>query len=484
VEDIMRLRSIGVGAVLVGSLFAASRAHAADTGAQAGGPCDPGTLLCSTGTGSFTYQSKDRIFTDIDTGSQGSGRISVRARFSIDPVGNEPSIVMDMTKGALVHATWPEKGYLTLKPVTAPQAEGSIKVRYTLTPSLEANIYGFNISYSAAQLAARVGGSFNYDVSGQQKIVPWGFTPAALQMPGPALDQSRIFQIGLAELGVPTDVVEGVLSLHATTKPTFTYKTKEIRLDSGSVTNADGTVKIPATDADFMDVTAFVSGDLTMNGTMDVKPYVNLDTVAGYPTFGLVKFSFSVASKAYTNATGPKAIGWQAAQVHIPLPNIKVPNKPVDMGEADPGGETEQTIVIDSTGELGGLLSFTSSDPAFVVPQGQVKVGSKEQYELKVKFRPGASGGASAEITVKSNDPDSPEQTFRVAANGAPLDPSNPDGEKAGKGKGGAGPTGGLPEPDSGSCACTTVGGSAPSSYGAVGLVALGLAAVLRRRRR
>jgi MYXO-CTERM domain-containing protein len=472
---VMRLRSLGIGAVIVGSLFAASRAHAAD--AQA--PVDD--LHKSIGTGSFHYESKDRIFTDIDTGDMGSGKISFRMRFAIDPVGQNPSLVLDMSKGALVEATWPEKGFLTLKPITAPQSEGSIKVRYTLTPSLEANIYGFTLSYSAAQLAERIGGSFNYDVTGQQKLVPWGFTPAQLVMPAPALDQSRIFQIGMEELGVPTDVAEGVVSFHATTKPTFTYKTKEVRLDSGTVSTADGSTKIPVEDADFMDVTAFVAGELAMTGSLDVKPYVTVDTVAGLPTFGLVKFGFSVASKQYGSSTGPKQIGWNAAQIHIPLPNVKVPTKAVDLGTAQEGEEISKTVTIDSTGELGAVLSFSSSDPAFVVPQGEVKVGSKDKYELKIAYKGGA-GAAQADITVKSNDPDSPEQVFHVGANGAIKDAENnagPDGE--GKGRG---PTDGLNEPESSGCTCTTAGSPATSRYGALGVLGLALAAITRRRRK
>jgi MYXO-CTERM domain-containing protein len=471
---VMRLRTLGIGAVIVGSLLGASRARAADTQGPAG------EMYRSVGTGSFHYESKDRIFTDIDTGNMGSGRITFRMRFSIDPVGQNPSLVLDMAKGALVEATWPEKGFLTLKPVTAPQNEGSIKARYTLTPSLEANIYGFGLSYSAAQLAQRVGGSFNYDVRGEQKLVPWGFTPTALVMPAPMLDQSRIFQIPMDDLGVPNGVVEGTVSFHATTRPTFTYRTKEVRLDSGNVSTADGTTKIPVNDADAMDVTAFVSGEVAMAGSLDVKPYVNLDTVGGLPTFGLVKFGFSVASKQFGTSTGAKAIGWNSAQIHIPLPNVKVPTKALDVGTAKEGQEISKTVTIDSTGEMGAVLSFTSSNPAFVVPQGEVQVGSKSKYDLKITYK-GAAGAAQADIVVKSNDPDSPEQTFKVGANGAIKEKANGEAEEEETAEGEEGE---VPNGDTGACGCKVAGASSSTGYGALGFVGLALAAVARRRRR
>lgn len=474
----MRLRTLGIGAIILGSSFAASRAQAADTGSSPN--CDPNSGTCTVAgpKGGLHYESKERLYTDIDTGSQGSGRISVRARFAIDPVGNEPSIVLDMPKGGQVVASWAEPGFITLKPITEATSEGTMKIHYTLTPSLEANIYGIGISYSAAELAQRVGGSFNYNVQATGKINPWSFTPSTLAMPGPALDQSRIFSIPLEDLGIPTDVVEGTLALHATTKPTFTYKTKEIRLDAGSVTAPDGSVKIPVVDGDFMDVTAFVAGDLSFAGSMDVKPYVTADTVAGIPTFGLVKFGFSVASKQYNGAT-PKGVGWNSTEFHIPLPNVKVPDKPIDMGIVKAGQTSEKTVVVNSTGELGAKLTITSSDPQFEVPSGTVSVNSKSSYDLKVIFRPSGDGvAASADITVKSNDPDQPEQKFHVAANGAPLNPNDPNSDKSG------GEGGGDNQAAESGCACTSAGTTSSSGAGAFALAGLGLAALIKRRRR
>src|SRR5262245_27116870 len=109
----MRLRTLGIGAIILGSAFAANKAQAHDTGSSPN--CDAATLQCVVANpkSGFHYESKERLYTDIDTGSQGSGSISIRARFAIDPVGNEPSVVLDMPKGAQVVASWgTEPGFL------------------------------------------------------------------------------------------------------------------------------------------------------------------------------------------------------------------------------------------------------------------------------------------------------------------------------------------------------------------------------------
>ena len=90
---------------------------------------------------------------------------------------------------------------------------------------------------------------------------------------------------------------------------------------------------------------------------------------------------------------------------------------------------------------------------------------------------------ASATITVRSNDPDSPEQTFRVVANGAPVDPSGDsttDGPRTGGVKN-------LEPPPSDNAGCSTAAAGAGfgsrSTPGLAGLL-LGLGLVLGARRR
>lgn len=453
-------------ASLIGALVASF-------GPRAEAACEQGSATCSVGSGAVSARVKKRLGTEIDSGWMEKGSVKIRTRFTIDPVGGEPIVALDMPKGAGVEASWPEKGFIDLRPVTGEAAEGAMNVHYTLTPSLDASIYGVSVSYNANELVNMVpGAAFDYDSQAKSAFSPWGFAGAQVAMPAPALEDSTIFSISFATLGVGTGIVTGALAIQAAAKPTFKYVTKQVQLDGAAVTAADGSTRLPAVDGDAMDVAAYVTGELSFTGTLDVKPVVKIDSVAGVPTFGYPKLSFSAVSKDLGGET-PTPVAFDRTTIHVPLPNVKVPAQPLDMGMADPGKEVARTVSIDSTGEMESVLSFESSDPQFVVPSGQVRVGSKSKYDLKVAFKPNG-GPASATITVRSNDPDSPEQTFRVAANGAVLDPSDPESKSGGAS---------APEEasESGGCSAAPSGSRAPSGFAALGL---GLGFLLVRRRR
>lgn len=467
-------------AALVGVLatFGATRAEAAS-------PCDPAALTCATGSAKLAARIKDRLPTQIDSGVMDKGLIKIRTRFTIDPVGSDPLLAIDMPRGALVEASWNEKGFVEVRPVPEQGAQGTMSVHYTLVPSLEASIYGIGVNYDATQLVNKVpGGKFNYDAKGSTSIQPWGFAGASLPVAAPPLDQSTIFSIPFSQLGVSAGIVEGTLSIQAAASPIFKYVTKDVRLDSMSITKADGTARIAVGDADFLDVTATVAGELSLGGNLDVRPVVKVDSVDGYPTFGAVKYSFTAVSKPLGGA--PMPVSFDNTEIHIPLPNVKVPTASVNMGTVKAGQQSTQTVTIDSTGEMDGRLKIESSDPQFTVQGGDIRVPSRSKHALAILFKPSSDGAASATITVRSNDPDSPEQTFRVAANGASLDPEGEgddgdDGEAKGKRRGGVKDLD-APPSDEG-CACATVGAGSFNAYAALA-IGLGLAAVARRRRR
>jgi hypothetical protein len=469
-------------ASLVGSLatLGATRAHA-DTANAADPGCDAASLTCSVGTAPLRAEVKNQLPTQIDSGLMDKGLIKIRTRFTIDPVGSDPLLAVDMPKGALVQASWSEKGFVVVKPVADKATMGTMSVHYTLTPSLEASIYGIGVNYDASQLINKIpGAKFNYDAQASMPILPWGFQAAALKVAAPSLDQSTLFSIPFSELGVGSGVVEGTLSIQAAATPTFTYVTKNVRLDSGTVTAADGSAKLVVGDADFLDLNASVDGELSLGGSLDIRPVIKVDTVDGYPTFGLVKYSFSAVSKPIGGGA-PLPVAFASAQIHIPLPNVKVPTATVVMGRVKAGQQSEQVVSIDSTGEMDGKLTFESSDPQFIVPAGEARVGSKSKLPLKVVFKPSSDSAASATITVRSNDPDSPEQAFRVVANGAPVDPSG-DGTTDGPRTGGVK---NLEPPPGDNAGCSTAAAGSGSSQGvACLLLGVGLVLGARRRRR
>ena len=471
-------------ASLVGSLatLGAARAHADTAAAPGAAGCDAASLTCSVGTAALRAEVKNQLPTPIDSGPMGSGQMQIRTRFTIDPVGSDPLVAIDMPKGALVEASWPEKGYVAVKAVADKTTMGTMGVHYTLTPSLEASIYGIGVNYNASQLIDMLpGGKFNYDAKASAPILPWGFQAGAVNVPAPSLDQSTLFALPFSDLGVDSGIAEGTLSIQAAAKPIFTYVTKNVRLDSGTITTADGSAKLVVGDDDFLDLNASVDGELSLGGSIDIRPVVKVDTVDGYPTFGLVKYSFTAVTKSIAGGA-PMPVSFGQAQIHIPLPNLKVPSATVVMGSVKAGEQSEQVVTIDSTGELGGKLTFESSDPQFIVPAGEVRVGSKSQLAMKVVFKPSSEAAASATITVRSNDPDSPEQTFRVVANGAPVDPQGDNGSTDGPRTGGVKDLEPAPSDSSG---CSTAAAGSGGAQGVAGLlIGLGLVLGARRRRR
>jgi hypothetical protein len=196
-----------------------------------------------------------------------------------------------------------------------------------------------------------------------------------------------------------------------------------------------------------------------------------------------VKYSFTAVTKSIAGAA-PVPVSFGQAQIHIPLPNLKVPTATVVMGSVKAGEQSEQAVSIDSTGELGGKLTFESSDPQFIVPAGEVRVDAKSKLPVKVVFKPTSDAAASATITVRSNDPDSPEQTFRVVANGASADPQGDDGATDGPRAGGVKDLE-APPSDNAGCSMSAAGSASGSTAGLAGLmVGLGLVLGARRRRR
>ena len=168
-------------------------------------------------------------------------------------------------------------------------------------------------------------------------------------------------------------------------------------------------------------------------------------------------------------------VAYQSTIVHIPLPNVHAPTEGVDLGAVKAGGSATKTVSIDNSGEMAATMTFKSSDPQFEVPGGSITVAPKSKYELQLKFNPANAGSAQADITVASNDPDSPLQTFKIGANGA--DVGGPDADSK------DGLPGAAPAADSG-CGCKTAGTTTSTGgWAGIGLLALGITVAARRRR-
>ncbi len=457
-------------AIAGGMTLAAAEAHAA-TGTG---------VNTSVGNVSLKYEHTKGMNTSIQTGFLGPSFAKINVGMKIDPVANNgPLFVIDMPRGAQVLASWGNDKRIVLSAQNGNPIDGLVKVRHTLTPSVDFKFSGFGLnatfSYNANDLLNKIpGAKFNFDSQATQQFAPWGFAPVETKLNAPDVQNAVLFSMNMNVLpDMISNNVTGTFGVRATTKPTFTYKTTKIALSgvADAITAAGAEVSVDAVDGDYMDVMTAVEGEMNVKGALAIQPFVHIDTVLQEYNLN-TDFGISVLNFDYTVPN--EKVNFQTVLVHIPLPNVKVPSRNIDLGDVSSGDEKSKTVSIENTGEKEAVMTFKSSDSQFSVPGDTITVPPKSKYDLKVKFSPSSEGAASSDITVSSSDPDSPEQTFKIGANGADLGP-NAEQEEEDL------PTGAA---DSG-CGCKTAGSSSSSvpSWAGLGLAGLGAVVLFRRRR-
>jgi MYXO-CTERM domain-containing protein len=463
-------------AMAAGLTLATAQAHAEGDVNTGGSSAAPQGTNSSTGTAAIKYEHTKGLPTNIQTGFKGPSWAQVNVGIKLDPVVNGgPLFTVDMPKGALVEASWGSDKKILLKAQTGTQTDGLVTVRHSLTPSIDFKFSGFGLSatftYDATKLINKIPGArFNFDSKAQQPFAPWGFAPVETKLNAPNLDSAVLFSMGMDSLpDFVSNNVEGSFGIKATTKPTFSYKTTKIVMSGvdGEINNATGELSVAATDGDFMEVMAAVEGEMSVKGGISIHPFVHVDKIGDH------NISTDLGIDAYTqDYTVPaQKTAFQTTLVHIPMPNVHAPAKGVDVGMVKVGGQATKTVEIENTGEKEATMTFTSSDPAFQVTSETVTVAAKSKYELTVKFSPESAAPASADIKVLSSDADSPEQSFKVGANGADVGQEKSEGDLPGG-----------PQGDNG-CGCKAAGGSSAPGWAGLGLGALGAVVLFRRRR-
>lgn len=476
-RSIIRLAKSGLGIALAVPLLLVAK------DASALGSCDPTSLDCSIGTAAMKYESHKSLPTTIETPwIPSSGMLQVKAMVAVDPVdSSSPIFTVDMSRGAVMEATWQDKGFLSLKAASGSQSDGALKVHHTLTPDVQVHVklgsFDQTYTFNADSLLQKIPGShFNYASQGQAAFAPWGFAGGTAQVQGPGISDSLLFSMGFDALpAIVADNVAGTFGISATTSPSFHYKTTKISLSGAdaSVASEQGSAKVPVVDGDFQEVYAQVEGEITVSGSLDLTPSATVTRIGN--TAVNTTLDYTVFKQPYT--TPAEKVIFPSQLVHIPLPNMHMPEKAVDVGAAKAGAEATATATIQNTGELGAKLTAKSSDPQFVVQTDEIRIDAKQSADLQITFKPTGSGPASAEITITSNDPDSPVQTFKVVANGA-----DPSGTVHNSGAGGDDAATG----NAGGCGCKTAGAPVSSSLGSgsLGGLVLALGLILRRRGR
>lgn len=466
-------------AALAGISLASTQAHADTAGGTPGGPNS------STGSVALKFEYNQSLDTSIDTGFVGPSVAQVRAVIKIDPVkGGGPLYSIEMPTGAVVEASWSGDKKIVLRAANGSQTDGTVKVRHTLTPSVDLKVAAFGLSaqfaFDANKLVNQIpGAKFAYDSKATQAFLPWGFIPVDTNLNAPDLANSTLFSMPFSTFPDILDPAEweGNFGLRATTKPSFKYKTTRVMISGATtpITAIGGELVMAAEDGDFMEVMAQVDGEMNVSGTIDIQPFVSMTKAFGN-SFGTT-IAINAFSQPYTVPTSK--VAYQAALVHIPLPNVHAPTKGIDLGDVKTGGSASKRVTIENSGEMAATVTFKSSDSQFSVPSGSITVAPKAKYELLVKFSSRDPGPALADITVASNDPDSPNQTFQIGANGAEVSDRTQDPTESTA-------LPGAPLSAASGCGCKTAG-TTPNTTGGwagIGLLVLGVTVTVAVRRR
>jgi MYXO-CTERM domain-containing protein len=473
--------------------------------------CDPTTLWCSNGEMGQKVESNIELPSGIDThwmpacpGNPdlhcSEHKLQVRAKIAFTPLDTgAPVYSVDMpAKFTKIDATWPDTDFITLGLAKGKSTDAVFKVAHGMTPSftiyMDTPVFKGEIELTAQQLLPllpEVGQKFNYVAMNTTKFAPWGFDAVSMTVKGTDLQASQLLAVSFEQLGklVGTggfnDIITGSFSLNAVTNSTFTYQTTSMTIQGAEpITSQTSTTKLMGPFEDAMDFAASTKGILRYSGEIEVLPVIHITSIG---SFGIkLDFPISVGVK-HKYDSGSFNINFPNAPVHIPLPNVWVPTTKLDFGPIEVGQQSQKTVTIDNTGELGALLTQIScTHSSFKVGAISTQIEPGGEYKLTITFKPSKAGKYNATCAVHSNDPDSPIQTFDVSGGqGEEIPPDTDAGippEDAGYKPQPSNP-GAFNSPADSGCGCRTSPG--PSGFAVTALAMLGLGlALLRRNRR
>jgi MYXO-CTERM domain-containing protein len=168
---------------------------------------------------------------------------------------------------------------------------------------------------------------------------------------------------------------------------------------------------------------------------------------------------------------GELSVDLQKSAYSISLPDLLVPPLVVDFGAVPVGSTSEAMVKLTNAGGLTAKATVTSSDPAVFQTAAQIEVPADQEAQLVVHFVPPQAGPFKGTITVTSNSPNAPTQTFDVKGAATSDGAGGSAGAAGASGEGGAAGKAGGAAGAAGSAA-GGVAGAAGSAAGAAGGVA------------
>lgn len=443
----------------------------------------------------------------------GGFEVGIDAGIRLVPKDADPFFSVDLSAGAtppVVQASWGSDKIVKLTFLDSATANASFQARYGL--AVQVRLYGKALGASidktwdvTDKLTGLGNDDFNFDAKNTNTFKPWAVTtPFDMVVAGGSVDTTSLFQVSLADVGLDITCrgfngnpsyacATGDLGMYISTEGTvFRYRTVAAKLNGTSV-DASKEMPLPSQPeyGDELAVRAVLTGGVTIDGDLYAKPYIRLTSLYGYGPGGTrndngginwpLSYSASTLSihKEFTlpvDAAQTLTFDYPETTILIPIPNVKLAKSALTMS-----GKSGR-VAINNTGKKAARVSFSTTSDGFQVPGGEQEIPAGGSYDLQVVYI--NSDSATGDVLVDTNDPDSPQLSLKVGANGASVgdpDEFGDDGSSSGR----TGSPGLDQSGEDGGCGCTTTRSSGQAAgFAALFGAVLGALALIRRRAR
>jgi len=418
---------------------------------------------------------------DWDTGWVPKNLEQLQVRFTLKiPADTEVKM------GGKFRATWPS-------PITmatpGDRFNGFLKIDYGLIVKAEGKIdvsvLGQHITWQGPLPYVP---EVDFHLLGQNQFDSWAFKPDTVTASA-FTKQIRLFRINVLYLAkIPKEIAEGGVELDVRGELQATYFTEKMVIDPtvAPITTAGGETLHNFVGGPYVEVDVHPEGRIDYDGIIHLIPAFYIEVLG--KDFKIPFYDYPLNITDLLNLNLASKIVFKKVRIHVPLPDIPAFEQPaiMDFGKVPVGSGEKLAIVIPNYGEAKaravGEVEASKAN-IFKMLSSATMINPGQSGEMVVRFTPKKIGKYEAKLTVRSNDPDLPEQT--VMLKGQALDPNDPDLPEKDAGKDTKIPeASGSSEDvqDDGGCGCRLAPHQTSTSWlGLLGLTVLGVA---RRRSR
>ena len=312
----------------------------------------------------------------------------------------------------------------------------------------------------------------DFQVQAEDQFDAWGWKPGVTISSATAPVQ--LIQVPISALiGGSIPGIDGGFELDVAMEIESRYQTHRLVVatagDGEPVSGGDITSDADATSTEYpggpsIELDVHPEGSVEYDGTLHLIPafYVELLGQSWSIPIADIPIGFPITEAEWV---------FDKKRVHVPLPDLVLPETEIDFGPVEVGQKNFETYAIFNAGEALLGVSAVSEDPeSFEVFDPQLDVEPGATADTAIRFVPKRNGDFVAKIWVGSNDPSDPVQVLTVRGTGfGGLEEELP--------------APGDPDADSG-CGCRTAGGAPDDGGAAAALAGVALAALAGRSRR